>query len=102
VPPVASTETEQPRDADAPGDPAEIKEIYLNVGRRDGVRPVEIERLLDGGGVPREHVDKVRVRDRSTFVGVRAELQAAALAALDGARFGDRVVLAEPAKRSKT
>jgi ATP-dependent RNA helicase DeaD len=100
--PVASAETEQPRDADAPGEPAEIREIYLNVGRRDGVRRVEIERLLDGGGVPREHVDKVRVRDRSTFVGVRAELQAAALAALDGARFGDRVVLAEPAKRSKT
>ena len=83
-------------------DALSFKEIYLNVGRRDGVDREGIEAHLQKAELDLDLVDKVRVRDRSTFVGVRADLLGAALAALDGARFGDRVALAEPAKRSRS
>jgi ATP-dependent RNA helicase DeaD len=75
------------------------KEIYVSLGRRDGVRSAEIVKLLTEGGIDREMVGRIRVRDRSTFVEVRPDIADAALEALNGAKFGSRVASAEHAKR---
>lgn len=78
-----------------------FKEIYLSVGRRDGVRAGQISELLEQAGIERDNIGRIRVRDRSTFVGVNAEHSDAAIAALDGAKIGDRVAMAELARRSR-
>lgn len=48
--------------------------VYLNVGRRDGVRPGEIIRLLaEQCSLEKDEVGRIRIRDRHTFVGVPRE-----------------------------
>src|SRR6185436_19199629 len=48
--------------------------LYLNLGRRDGVRPGEILRLLaEECGLDKAEVGRIRIRDRHTFVGVPRE-----------------------------
>ncbi len=65
------------------------------------MRSSEIGRLLEAVGIQREHVDRVRVRDRSSFIGIEADLAEKAIEALNGATFGERVAAAELAKRSR-
>jgi hypothetical protein len=100
--PTESGDADEAPDGAAGDDSERYKEIYVSVGRRDGVKAGEIVRILGEKGIDRALVDRIRVRDRSTFVAVRADVAAASVTALDGARFGDRVAMAEPAKRVKT
>lgn len=107
-----SQKPRSPRDSNGSGDgrnnssqeenAEQVKEIYLNVGRRNGVRASEIAQILDESGIGQDLVDKIRIRERSTFVGVRADRTESALEALNGATLGDRVAMAEPAKRSRS
>jgi ATP-dependent RNA helicase DeaD len=80
---------------------APVKEVYVNAGRRDGLRVAEVTRLLEEGGIEKAMIGRIRVRDRSTFVGVRADAAEMAVKALDGQRIKDRVVTAEPAKKAR-
>jgi hypothetical protein len=78
---------------------ASLSNIFLNVGRRDGVSPEELQRLLaETGGIPESETGNIRVRDRITFVTVKKELADRAIKALAGQVMGGRTVVAEPAR----
>jgi ATP-dependent RNA helicase DeaD len=83
------------RDEDEPG----FTQIFVNVGRREGVKPGDFVRLLEAGGIARADAGRIRIRDRNTFVSVRTEVLDRALAALAGHALGGRTTTAEPAKR---
>ncbi|MBX3185440.1 MAG: DEAD/DEAH box helicase [Labilithrix sp.] len=86
------------RDDEAPTDPS-LANIFLNVGRRDGVSPEALQRLLaESAGIPESETGNIRVRDRITFVTVRKELAERAIRALAGQVVGGRTVVAEPAR----
>jgi ATP-dependent RNA helicase DeaD len=76
-------------------------EIYVNVGRREGARALDLQRVLvESGGVDKANVRRVRVRDRNAFVSVpRADVERA-LGALNGASIGSKTVAAEIARSS--
>jgi len=86
-------------DLDEPG----FTRIFLNVGRRDGARAPDLQKLLtDGAGIARQDTGRIRIRDRVTFVSVRPEDLDKAIAALAGKTIGGRTVIAEPAKAKQS
>ena len=88
----------EPREPDARDD-ASLANIFLNVGRRDGVNPEDLQKLLsDAGGIPTSETSNIRVRDRITFVTVKKELADQAIKTLGGQVMGGRTVVAEPAR----
>jgi ATP-dependent RNA helicase DeaD len=73
--------------------------LYLDVGRRDGVRTGEIARLMrDIGALQRSEVGRIRVRDRHTFVEVPDEKVDALLEKLRGHALRDKALSPERAK----
>jgi ATP-dependent RNA helicase DeaD len=96
-------EPREPHGERDPGRPAidddTVSNIFLNVGRRDGVNPEELQRMLaQTGGIPETETSNIRVRDRITFVTVKKELADRAIQALAGQVIGGRTVVAEPAR----
>jgi ATP-dependent RNA helicase DeaD len=74
-------------------------EIYVNVGRRDGARAADFQRVLtERAGIDRALVRRIRVRDRNAFVSVRREDLAKALASLQGASIAGKTAMAEQAR----
>jgi ATP-dependent RNA helicase DeaD len=77
----------------------ELVEVYVNVGRRDGARASDFQRVLEErAGIPRSNVQRIRVRERNAFVSVRREELAKAVAAFSGAVIAGRVATAEQAR----
>ncbi len=98
---------EMPPPAPAPAfngadeDDPDFAQIFVNVGRRDGARAGDFQRLLEqGAGLAKKDTGKIRVRERNTFVSVRKEALDKAVAALAGQVIGGRSVIAEPARRA--
>jgi ATP-dependent RNA helicase DeaD len=80
-------------------DEGDFAEIYVNVGRRDGVRAADYQRTLtERAGLDRAHVRRIRVRERNAFVSVRRDDLARALAALNGASLAGKQAMAEQAR----
>jgi ATP-dependent RNA helicase DeaD len=75
-----------------------IREIFVNVGRRDGAKPSDFQSLLEKHGISGE-TDYIRVRHSHAFVGVRSELVERAVAALNGAQIAGQTASAELARR---
>jgi hypothetical protein len=73
----------------------EIVELYASVGRRQGAKPSDYERLLEARGVPTDTVVYVRVRHRNAFVAVHRKELERVLSALEGATIAGRTVKAE-------
>ncbi len=87
----------------AAGDAADaFLQLFVNVGRRDGVRTADLQRLLAERGVALGDPNGIRVRDRMTFVRVRKEFFDDAVAALTGQIIGGRAVVAELARGGRT
>jgi ATP-dependent RNA helicase DeaD len=84
--------------SESPEDAGGIREIFVNVGRRDGAKPSDFQSLLEKHGITGE-ADYIRVRHSHAFVGVRGELVERAVAALNGAQLAGQTVSAEPARR---
>jgi ATP-dependent RNA helicase DeaD len=78
-----------------------MAEIYVNLGRRDGITPDQIRRRLEEAGLGPEATDYVNVRHRHSFVAVKKELLDRALESLNGATLAGKAALAEPS-RSRT
>src|SRR5262249_31101865 len=77
---------------------ADFAEIYVNIGRRDGARAADYQRLLtERAGIDRAHVRRIRVRERNAFVSVRRDDLEKGLAALTGATIAGKPALAEQA-----
>jgi ATP-dependent RNA helicase DeaD len=79
-------------------DDPNLANIFINVGRRDGVNQADLQTLLADDGIPHEETSNIRVRDRMTFVTVKKELAERAIGALAGKTMGGRTVIAEPAR----
>jgi len=86
------------REPEGEGDTEAIREIFVNVGRRDGAKPSDFQSLLEKHGITGEP-DYIRVRHSHAFVGVRGELIERAVAALNGAQIAGQTVSAELARR---
>ncbi len=77
------------------------REIYLDAGRKDGLRISSLmKEIVERSGLPRSAVGRVRMLTRSSFISVPEEnfeavLRAAGQIELDGRRLG-----AEPAEES--
>jgi hypothetical protein len=80
---------------DAAPNKEDFARIFVNVGKRDGATPDDIQRLLqDGAGLR----GAIRMRDRNTFVSVPRESVDKAIAALVGHSIGGRKIVAEIAR----
>ncbi len=73
-------------------------QLFVNVGKRDGVRASDLQKLLSDRGVAVDPSAGIRMRDRMTFVRVPKELFDDAIAALTGQVLGGRTVVAELAR----
>ncbi|MBS2015867.1 MAG: DbpA RNA binding domain-containing protein, partial [Deltaproteobacteria bacterium] len=82
----------------APDDPS-LANIFLNVGKRDGLTTSDLQRMMaDGAGIPEAETSNIRMRDRVTFVTVKRELAERAIQALAGQVVAGRTIVAEPAR----
>jgi ATP-dependent RNA helicase DeaD len=82
-----------------PSEPEGFVRLFVNVGRREGAKPADIQALLEtNAGITQADTGPIRVRDRMTFVSIREELLEKAVAALSGQVIGGRTVVAERAR----
>ncbi|MGK3994026.1 DEAD/DEAH box helicase [Sorangium sp. So ce1024] len=77
----------------------EFVEVFINLGRRDGVRAADFQRVLvERAGMPKGDIRRIRVRERNAFVSVpKAEL-ARVVGALNGATIAGKEARAEQAR----
>jgi ATP-dependent RNA helicase DeaD len=83
---------------EASGDAPGSVQLFVNVGKREGLRPADVQKLLTDRGVAVEDAGAIRVRDRMTFVTVKKAAVERAVAALTGQVIGGRTVVAELAR----
>ena len=82
-----------------PSSDPNFAQIFVNVGRRDGARAEDFQRMLaEGAGISVEGAGHIRVRDRMTFVSVKKDDLDRAIAAFTGQVIGGRNVVAEVAR----
>jgi hypothetical protein len=82
--------------------PSDIgSEVFLNIGRRDGVNSEDVLALLAQRAIPKSAILHVSVRHHHTFVGVKRPNFHTVLGALDGASLAGRVARAEPARSNR-
>jgi len=76
--------------------------LYVNLGRRDGVRPGQLIRLLatecDMG---RDNVGRIRIRDRHSFVGVPSDRADEIVDLLAGKESHDKELVVERARAQR-
>jgi ATP-dependent RNA helicase DeaD len=92
-------------ESDAPGASGSdvgVAQVFVNVGRRDGARTADLQRLLEAAGLAAEETSRIRVRERNSFITVKKELVERTVAALSGQVIGGRQVFAEPARVRET
>lgn len=76
--------------------------LYLNLGKRDGLRVPDVARLLrDSCELSRGQIGRIRVRDRYTFVDVPEERLDSIIASLSGQVLHDKPLAPERAKTAK-
>jgi hypothetical protein len=78
----------------------DLTEIFVNVGRRDGVTPRDFYALLEAKGLGDELTGHgyVKVKYRHSFVAVRRPLLEQAIDALSGATIAGKQAMAEPSR----
>ena len=97
----APSERGRSRRRDEEDDDADQARLYVSVGRKDGVRVGDLNRLFqDSGGLSREEVGRIRLRDKHSFVSVPKTKVDAVIDALQGLDFHDRELKVEPARAS--
>ena len=89
-------------DDDSPREDLSMATLFLDVGRRDGVRVSEIARLMrDVGALRRSEVGRIRMRDRHTFVEVPDDKLDELLEKLRGHALHDKALSPERAKAGR-
>ncbi|MGF1466309.1 MAG: DEAD/DEAH box helicase [Sandaracinaceae bacterium] len=80
-------------------DDEDVAYLYVNIGRRDGVRPGDIIGLLaDECDLDKDEVGKIRIRDRHTFVGVPPDRADSIVEQLSGLESHGKELVVEPAR----
>ena len=81
------------------GDPADHAELFVTVGRRDGIRAQDLLRVLvEVAGLDKHTIRRIRVRDRHAFISVRKADAATAIAKLHGTALAGRTLTVEVAR----
>jgi len=75
-----------------------VANVFINVGRRDGLEPADIQRMLNDAGIPNVDARSIRIRERISFVTVARTDLDRAIVALVGQVVGGRTINAEPAR----
>lgn len=66
-------------------------ELFVGAGRRDGVRAQDLlKALVETAGLEKDHVRRIRVRDRHSFVAVRKDDATRAIDAVKGTTIGQK------------
>ncbi|MBL9026691.1 MAG: DEAD/DEAH box helicase [Myxococcales bacterium] len=93
----ARREPREPREPAIESTPAPVVddvpyvELFVGVGRRDNARAQDVLRaLVETAGLDKDHIRRIRVRDRHTFVGVRRDDAEKAIAGLSGSTIGTK------------
>lgn len=88
------------RATDVQAPPAgDYAEIFVSIGRRDGVRSSDLQELLvDHIGLDKDDVKRIRVRERNAFVSVRKSEAQRAIDGISKASWGNRSLTAEIAR----
>lgn len=74
-------------------------ELFVSIGRRDGVRSADLQELLvDHIGLDKDDVKRIRVRERNAFVSIRKSQANRALDGISKASWGNRSLTAEIAR----
>jgi ATP-dependent RNA helicase DeaD len=102
----ALTLADEPSDRHSQGEHESAEEharhgglLYLNLGKRDGVRVGEVARLLqESCELSQSDIGRIRVRDRYTFVDVPEERLETIISALSGRTLNDKALAPERAK----
>lgn len=95
----AAPQAEGAPSATASADEASFVDVFVNAGRRDGVRAAELARLLtERAALKSEDIHRIRVRERNAFISVRREDLARVVDGLSGASIGTKTLSAEPAR----
>ncbi len=81
--------------------PEQGSEVFVNVGRREGLSSEDVLALLMQSAVPRADILHVNVRHHHTFVGVRRPSLESVVNALNGAKIAGRVARAEQARSAR-
>ncbi len=82
---------------------ADYAEIFVSVGRRDGVRSADLQQLLvDHIGIDKDDVKRIRVRERNAFISVRKAEAQRAIEGISKASWGNRPLTAEIARERPT
>jgi ATP-dependent RNA helicase DeaD len=77
----------------------EVKTVFVNSGRRDGLRASDVIKILEERGqIAADAIGRVRVRDRNSFIDVRPDVIDKAIEAIKGATVGTRTLNAELAR----
>jgi ATP-dependent RNA helicase DeaD len=79
-------------------EPPGFVQLFVNVGKREGVNPGDLQKLLSEKGLVEAEAGRIRVRDRMSFISVKKEAFERAVAALTGEVLGGRTVVAELAR----
>ena len=88
------------RSSAAPHEPdPNVSTLFVNLGRRDGIRVLDILRLFEAHtGLGKDALGRIRIRDRHTFVGVPKDSVEQVLAELAGKTALDRPLVVEVAR----
>ncbi len=74
-------------------------EIFVSIGRRDGVRSADLQELLvDHIGLDKDDVKRIRVRERNAFISIRKSEAQRAIDGISKASWGNRSLTAEIAR----
>lgn len=74
-------------------------ELYISIGKRDGVTKQEIkEFILKNTGLEESQIGNIRIMDRATYVEMKAYLLVEVATKLNGTSFGGKIVTVEPVK----
>lgn len=97
--PRADAGQEQRADAREDLPEGDVATVFVNGGRRDGLRALDLLRILEErGGVAQDDVGRIRIRDRNTFVDVKLAVLEKCVEAIKGAVVGGRTLNAEQAR----
>jgi ATP-dependent RNA helicase DeaD len=87
------------REAEADADAKDYAELFVTVGRRDGVRAQDLLRaLVEVAGLDKTTVRRIRVRDRHAFISIRKSDVESAIAKLHGTELAGRTLTVELAR----
>jgi ATP-dependent RNA helicase DeaD len=85
--------------AEAPPSLEDMTVLYFNVGRRDGLEPMDLANLLSSScGLGADDIGRVRVKERHTFVGVPTERVEFVISSLQGHTIKNRQLQVERAR----